>query len=242
MIKLQRGVKPAYLTVQKVSDLTAKFKADNSKVVWKQKEIHDALLTSSSSKCAFCEVQVNIGTSYMEVEHFKLKDLYPDDVVEWDNLLPSCKRCNTSKLIHDVIKVPIINPYDIDPKAHLTQSGCRIYFKTKLGEQTRDVLDLNDTSLTRPRFEVWNFVIDKVEEIYRDTLLKTKLTRHDRNKLARLLGSCQCDRPFSAFSSTALHQTKEYLEIVKILKKANQWDAQMETLHQNSLKLVLDKR
>ena len=43
-------------------------------------------------------------------------DDYPDEVVDWDNLLPSCKRCNTTKGTHDVVTEPIINPFDIDPK------------------------------------------------------------------------------------------------------------------------------
>lgn len=242
MIKLKRGEKPKYLTDEKVEELTFLFKSDKSKSVWKHKDIHAALLLSSSSKCAFCEIELNLGSSYMEIEHFKLKNSYPDDVVSWDNLLPSCKRCNTSKLIHDVVVKPIINPFDVDPTEHLTQSACRIYFKTILGEQTRDVLDLNDPSLIRPRFEVWNFVIDRVEEIHRDTISKSKISKHDRNKLSRLLVSCQPDRAFSAFASTSLHSSEEYSDLVKVLKDSNQWDDYMEELHQNSLRLVISKR
>lgn len=242
MIKLQRGVKPSYLSNDKVNELTNRFKANKQDTVWKHKDIHSTLLQSSSSKCAFCESQLQVSASYMEIEHFKLKDVYPDEVVEWENLLPSCKRCNTSKLIHDVVIEPIINPYDVDPKAHLSQSACRVYAKTPLGHSTKEVLNLNDTLILRPRFEVWNYVTDKIEEIHRDFLEKSKFTRHDRNKLSRLLVSCQSDHAFSAFASTALHETNEYFEVVKILRENNQWDEQMEILHVNSLKLVLDKR
>lgn len=242
MIELQRGEKPKYLTDEKAEELTKRFKANNKDTVWKHKDIHNALLISSSSKCAFCESKLQVSASYMEIEHFKPKDDYPDEVVDWDNLLPSCKRCNTTKGTHDVVTEPIINPFDIDPKDHLSQAACRIYSKTALGESTRIVLNLNDTLLMRPRFEVWNYVTDKIEEIHQDISSKSKLTRHDRNKLSKLLTSCQADHEFSAFASTALHQASEYTHLIEILRDNNLWDEQMENLHLESLKLVLDKR
>lgn len=242
MIKLERREKPEYLTDAKVEELTNRFKANSKDTVWKHKDIHSALLLSSSSKCAFCESELQVSASYMEIEHFKLKDDYPDEVVSWENLLPSCKRCNTTKGTHDVVTEPIINPFDINPKDHLSQSASRIYAKTQLGESTKVTLNLNDTLLIRPRFEVWNYVTDKIEEISLDILAKAKLTRHDRNKLSKLLSSCQTDHAFSAFASTALHQSSEYADIVTMLKANNLWDEQMESLHLESFKLVLDKR
>lgn len=243
MIKLQRGAKPECLTdEEKVAKLIEKFRENNKDPVWKQKDIRSALLLSSSFKCAFCESKLQVSASYMEIEHFKPKDKHPQDVVSWMNLLPSCKRCNTSKGTHDVVIEPIINPFDVDPREHLTQAGCRFYAKTQIGESTKTVLNLNDTLLTRPRYEVWDYVTDKIEEIHNDFLGKVKLTRHDRNKLSRLLTSCQSDHEFSAFASTALYESNEYLDTVKMLKDSDLWDEQMECLHQESLKLVLDKR
>ncbi len=242
MIKLQRGERPEYLTEERVVELTESFKADKSNIVWKHKEIHAALLSSSSSKCAFCESELQVSASYMEIEHFKLKEVFPDQVVEWNNLLPSCKRCNTTKGRMNAETTPIINPFEIDPREHLTQQACRVYFKTPLGESTRDELNLNDGKLQKPRANAWNYVVDKIEEIHRDILLKDKPTKHDRNKLSRLLGSCQADRAFSAFTSAALHQSKEYPNLVLVLKGGDQWDEQMEELHQNSMVLALPIR
>jgi hypothetical protein len=47
---------------------------------------------------------------------------------------------------------------------------------------------------------------------------KTTLNRRERNKLANLLTSCQSDRAFSGFASTALHQSVEYTKIIALLK------------------------
>lgn len=242
MIKLQREPKPAYLSDAKVAELTATFKSDKKATVWKHNDIHSTLLTSSNSKCAFCESELQISATYMEIEHFKFKNDFPDDVVKWENLLPSCKRCNTKKGQHNVVVEPIVNPFDQNPKDHLTQAGCRIYFKDVVGKSTRDILDLNDDRLMRPRFEVWNYVTAKVEEIWEDLENKIRVTRHDRNKLSGLLISCQADRAFSAFASSALQECVEYLHIVEKLKINGVWDADIETLHQNSIALALDKR
>ncbi|ENV66149.1 Uncharacterised protein [Acinetobacter junii] len=242
MIKLERKEKPEYLSNEKVAELTERFKINKKDTVWKHTDIHSALLLSSSSKCAFCEAQLQTGTAYMEIEHFKDKDTYPEHVVDWENLLPSCKRCNTTKGTHDVVTEPIINPFDTDPKEHLTQAVCRIYFKTQLGESTRDVLNLNDDRLLRLRFETWNYVINQVESIYYDMERKTTLNRRERNKLANLLTSCQSDRAFSGFASTALHQSVEYTKIIALLKNHNLWDDHLELLHTSSLNLILDCR
>ncbi|MFV5365419.1 HNH endonuclease [Acinetobacter oleivorans] len=242
MIKLHKKPKPSYLTAIKIKELTDRFKANNKDTVWKHSSIHSKLLESSSSKCAFCESPLQISATYMEIEHFKLKDKYPDEVVEWENLLPSCKRCNTSKGNHDVVSEPIINPFETDPKDHLSYAACRFYFKTELGEVTRDVLNLNDERLMRPRFEVWNFIVDSIEDIHSQIINKTNLSRHDRNKLVKLLTFCQSDQAFSAFASTALHNSPEYAEVKQILKREGLWDEDLETLHQKSIKLVIDKR
>ena len=37
----------------------------------------------------------------MEVEHFEDKKNNPNKVIEWENFLPSCKRCNGSKFTQD---------------------------------------------------------------------------------------------------------------------------------------------
>jgi hypothetical protein len=86
MIKLERKEKPEYLSNEKVAELTERFKINKKDTVWKHTDIHSALLLSSSSKCAFCEAQLQTGTAYMEIEHFKDKDTYPEHVVDWENL------------------------------------------------------------------------------------------------------------------------------------------------------------
>ena len=118
MIKLNRPPKPIYLSPEKELELVEKFKESGS-AVWKAADITEPLLEASSKKCAYCECRLQEADSYMEVEHFRHKDEYADNVVDWENLLPSCKRCNTKKGTHDVVREPIVNPFDETPGDHL---------------------------------------------------------------------------------------------------------------------------
>ncbi len=238
MIKLQRGEKPAYLTDDKVKELTEKFNANTSKVVWKHDDIHNALINSSASKCAYCECELQIEDSYMQIEHFKDKGSYPDNVVDWENLLPSCARCNRKKWTLDVEKFPIVNPYVDEPKEHLHLEAFALYGKGEKGDNTVKKLDLNDEKILLPRFKLCDEIRRKLSNI------KILLIDIDeaRNNLVNLLQSCQCDKAYSAYVSTTLHRNMDYEEIKLKLKEAGLWDVELERLHQNSLNLVLDRR
>lgn len=106
----------------------------------------------------------------MQVEHFKDKDSYPDDVVNWDNLLPSCSRCNRKKWTLDVVAKPIINPYIDNPKSHLCQQAFRLYSKDIKGETTITELFLNDDDrVVYPRFLASNEIGKQLTELISDT-------------------------------------------------------------------------
>ena len=93
-----------------VSALTAKFIADKTPV-WKQAYIEAALLAMPYRKCAYCETLILDEAKYLEIEHFRNKDDFPTLVVDWANLLPSCKRCNLKKGTHNVeVDGMIIDP------------------------------------------------------------------------------------------------------------------------------------
>lgn len=239
MIKLERGKKPSYLTEDKVKELTLKFKSNKKLAVWKNEDIGSALLTSSSFKCAYCECLLQTEDSYMQVEHFKDKDKYPDDVVNWENLLPSCSRCNRKKWTHDVVANPIVNPYIDDPKSHLCQEAFRLYGKDEKGNLTISKLFLNDDErIVYPRFRVANEVGKQL----------TKILEHFSNlekvneSLTGLLLSCQPDRPFSAFAASSLHANRDYKLIKEELERNDLWDSDLDELHIKSLSLVLDMR
>lgn len=238
MIKLTRADIPSYLSREKIEELTEKYISDNSSV-WNKKEIKNTLFASSNNKCAYCECKLQKADSYCEVEHFYPKSIYPNKVIDWDNLLPSCKRCNISKSDHDTGKEKIINPYEDLPKEHLCIQVCRLYPKneSQVGRSTIDILNLNDLRLCKPRFELCNEISEKLEQ------LKTNNNViQQKNQLKKLLISCGKSGEFSAFCSHTIHTNKDYNDIKVLLSDNCHWDKELEDLDRETKLISLDTR
>jgi uncharacterized protein (TIGR02646 family) len=60
-----------------------------------EKKVVKALLLIYSNKCAYCERR--IGSTSIEIEHYRPKFRYYWLCYEWTNLLPSCHYCNTNR-------------------------------------------------------------------------------------------------------------------------------------------------
>lgn len=245
MIKLTRLAKPAFLTPEKVTELTSKYKADKSSV-WNTAAIKEPLLNSSHGKCAYCECLLTAESNYMEVEHFEDKSSHPDKVVEWENLLPSCKKCNGAKSTHDVNKEPIVNPYNEDPKNDLAMRLYRIKGKTDKGVTTIDVVDLNHTErLVRIRFDIG----EKIQELVKtgqDRLSKYKTTNSVRNRnrlntsIEGLLYECQPTSNYAASTATILLKDSDFINILKSMNDLDIWTGNLESLYNNAAELVLN--
>ena len=244
MVKLERLPAPEYLSAEKVKELTAEFKQKKTSV-WNHAAIKDQLLASSYQKCAYCESRLDEESKFMEVEHFEDKDTYKDKVVEWANLLPSCKRCNGAKGTHDVIQEPIVNPYLHEPKAHLFLRAYRFRSKSQLGASTVDVLDLNNSArVVLRRFDIGEAIIRAVS-VARDRHLQwvAKPSTRARNLLFGavdgLLLECQRESEYSATAATILHDEPFYLELIRDMKVSGLWTLEFEMLHVKSAELVL---
>lgn len=234
MIKLQRGVLPKYLTSKRVSELTQQY-IDSGKVVWNRKQIKTPLLESSNDKCAYCESDLTKPVAFMEVEHFFPKSLYPKLVVDWDNLLPSCKRCNGLKGNYDVCSNPIINPYNCDPAKELTFDTFCIIGITKKGINTVNLLDLNGDDLLIKRSSIGTYFIRELIKIRAQTENAENIDLEVRNEIRAILLAAQRNRPYSASISTIIHSSKDYNQINQKLVSNDCWGEDLEDLHQKSL-------
>lgn len=186
MIKLERESCPIELTDEVKRELTQQF-ISGGKSVWNKDYIKDGLLKSSHYKCAYCECSVDRESKYMEVEHFHDKHTYPKEVVEWENLLPSCKRCNGNKSTFDTKANDFINPYFMNPQEHLILVNYRFYPISNAAKNTIDQLLLNDSQrLVMQRFEIAETVNTKIEELYERAMEykeNIKRTSQNRNKI-----------------------------------------------------------
>jgi len=244
MIKLNRNSTPILLSPIFVKDKTQEFK-DTGNSVWNIDWLKESLLSLSDDKCAYCECDLKEESKYMEVEHFEDKDSYPDKVLEWDNLLPSCKRCNGSKSTHDVIAEPIINPFTDYPSTHIYFRLYRMKEKDEKGRQTIDVVNLNHYErAVQKRFEVGEALeklIDTASE--RIALYIESSIVQRRNKLKNIvediLKECQPSTIYSATCATVLHTNETYSKIKETLIKLGLWDDYFEYLDNVSKAIIL---
>lgn len=244
MIKLTLPPKPEKL-IENEAALTAEFKADNKKSVWHKDYIINPLLEMTCNKCAYSEVRLNEESKYMEVEHFKHKNSYPDDVVKWGNLLPSCKTCNDTKGTWDVVADPIVNPIVDTPRDHLYINACRFGYKDEKGKNTIDAVALNDTdNIMVPRFRVVCYTMDNIKD--RFDLLKAASTLKEVNirlrKLKNSIAQCGPEYPYSAACAThLLYEWDEFPIIRDYLENKGLWDDDFRQLISKLESIALPK-
>lgn len=244
MIKLLRHPKPAFLSAEKVAELTSNHKA-GIKSVWNVDEIKNPLLLSSHYKCAYCECNIVEESKYMEVEHFECKSIYPDRVVDWDNLLPSCKRCNGNKHSHDVRVQPIVNPYFDNPVMHFSIKVYRFSGRTEKGKITIGVIDLNNSErAVRPRFDIGETIAELVISISEkfELYCKTKSVAKRNNLIGAVeatLIECQPNAEYAATSATLLLGNDDFIDMIQQMKTVQLWSDELEALYQTASLLVL---
>lgn len=245
MIKIERVSAPAELTPEVVAQKTALFKADHSQVVWREAYIIQRLLEMSHFKCCYCECRVDEESNYVEVEHFHHKDKYEDEVALWENLLPSCKKCNVHKSDWDTVTEPIIDPTKEEPKEHLAFYSFQLRGKTNMGELTVDVLNLNDAKHCLPRFKLCSQLTQTISALYDKASSMTAQTTSRsktllRNSVIQVLQLCQADEPYTAVKATTVLNDRKYSHIVNILKAFDLWKEPLVTLDANMKRYQLD--
>ncbi len=246
MIKLIRPNKPTELTASEQKSLTDEFKSSGTSV-WRKDYITKSLLDYSNNKCAYCECDITEESKYLEVEHFHHKDDYPDEVVVWDNLLPSCKKCNGTKGTHDTYKEPIINPCDDNPQDFLTLKNYRIKGKDDFGKLTISVLDLNNQDRhCKKRFEIGNAAQEKLEDFLHlieeyESGASTSTRRKNRiiNGVKDLLRLAQSDKTYSATTSSIILSSSDFDEIKAKLTNLNFWDSELTDLEEGCKKVKI---
>ena len=251
MIKINRLSKPTQLTDTVQRNLTEEFKRDGKKAVWNKKYIKEQLLKMSHGKCCYCECKIGNGASEMHIDHFKPKKVYPELVVEWENLLPSCSYCNKKKSDHDTGEKPIIDPTKDSPKEYLYFKNYRYYsrslVKDSKGMMTLDVLDLNNsTENVIERYKIGNQIQEDLKDLYdeidgRRDLLKSNTRMRNRvyRKCTGILQQALPASQYAALIATVIHTDPYYPKIKLILEENEVWDSEMQKLHDDSVKIEL---
>ncbi len=237
MIKLNLPDKPDKLTDQLITDLTNNFLLDSSDV-WNKSFIRKSVLEFSYNKCCYTECKLDVESKYMEIDHFFPKKHFPNDVLKWGNLLPSCKKSNTTKGELNTELHPIINPTFDDPKDHLKIKGFRFYEKTEIGRRTIDYTALNDRKhFVNKRYEIGIKIIEILEDINQNLndLILDIVSNHQKitrlvNKYKNLLKESDRTSEYSATSATTILSESNNQLIINSLKENDFWDNELEQL------------
>lgn len=176
MIKLSKLAKPEVLEVNAlawtkilVDKINAGVKpADSEKTKYRHSDIKEALVKETNGKCACCESKL-LHIHHGDVEHIYPKSLDPNKTFEWENLTLSCQICNQFKSDHDPNMQHIIDPYNIDPAAHISFIGTILHAVTAdYGLSTKSILKLNRPELCERRREK----LEKTLSIFENILNK----------------------------------------------------------------------
>jgi hypothetical protein len=169
--------------------------------------------------------------------------------MEWENLLPSCKRCNGTKNDHDVKERPIINPSTINPKMHLVFTAYRLKGTTNLGAETVIAVDLNNTERAcNVRFRLGEQLTNSLETLYEltfDYFTEENTSAQRRNRIVstfkNLLSECNPKSIYSATLATILlNVNKETYSLVKDMFKAKGlWDLELKEREKEAKKVAL---
>jgi 5-methylcytosine-specific restriction endonuclease McrA len=244
MQRYNRPQCPTQLTAQVKADLTQEYQT-NKTSVWSKSYIKDALFEMADGKCIYCECTIGEESKYLEVEHFEDKNHYPLKVVEWSNLLPSCKRCNGKKSNHDVIADPIVNPSIEEPKDHLDLKNYRFSEKTTKGKSTIDVISLNDTDkLVMPRFKIGNKALESLESLTDDIRSFTPNPQNVRarnklvNRMTALMNQGIKTEEFCSTVATVLVLDNGLSTMRTAASDKSIWDDELETIYNQVIALA----
>lgn len=234
MIKLELALRPDKLTPAFQSEKTQEFiDSGKTKSVWHIDWLKDAVFQMSFGKCCYSEIRLGEESKYMEIEHFHHKDGYPEEVMQWGNLLPACKKCNTTKGSHDTIAEPIVNPFIDHPKDFLYFKNYRYSPKNQIGRTSIDVLALNDRDhFVTPRFKIGNEIVERLQDFVESIESVDSARRQKRyiTRLKSLLAQGNRKEEYAALVSTTILLDDNFIEIERALKEKRLWDAEFEAL------------
>ena len=162
-------------------DGSRKFEFDSA--VYGHKSVKEALLRAQFEKCCYCESRFR-ATSYGAVEHFRPKGAVQQDphqgrgypgyywlAYDWDNLLVSCDKCNTThkrdlfpladdtaraRSHHDDVngeRPLFVDPAREDPRPHIRFRGAAVVSVTQWGRATIKGTGLRRSNLEEARME-----------------------------------------------------------------------------------------
>lgn len=147
-----------------------------------RKQIREHMLEHQKRICCYCCKSIDSSNSHNE--HIKPKDLFPQNSMDYDNLLVSCTSKNTCGMAKG-------NHYDPMKFVSPLQEGCEEHFsffpdgrikgKTKKGAATVECLNLNTYDLRQARKKQYNECCDMARGMGKDYIFEAYMQEKDGN-------------------------------------------------------------
>lgn len=245
MIKLDRGECPNELTKEVCEELTKLYTENRDKDVWNspkiKRSLKEALLNMSYGKCVYCECELNTESKDATIDHFLPKSTNPDKVVKWENLFPSCLRCNRAKSDYEG---RIVNPCNDIPQKYIGLNSKNRYRLegvdlTGIGKNTIKSVNLNDIQRVMvPRMTEWEEIHQKLAEILED-LNENGYKEKYKKRVEILMNKCTADNPYAAVKASNMLKDNCYWHIKDILKEKGKWTHKFEEIEDEMKRIAL---
>lgn len=245
MIKLERGECPKEFTAEVCEELTKLYLENRDKDVWNspkiKKPLKDALLEMSHHKCAYCECILNIEAKDVTIDHFLPKSTNPIRVVDWENLLPSCLRCNREKGDYEG---KIVNPCKDKPQDYIAlDSKSRYRLRgidaTGIGKNTIVSIKLNDIQRVMvPRMTEWEDIHRRLAEILEDLEEEGYRPKY-KNRAEILMNECMPGSSYAAVKATNMLDDDCYKGIKNFLNAEGKWTQKLEMFEEEMKRISL---
>lgn len=178
MIRIIKGKEPDFWCNFRMKNPGIRYEQLNDSESGKQirKELREYLLQQQYKICCYCCRRIDLDNSLNE--HIRPQALYPDETMDYDNIIASCakdhKTCG-SKKDNQYDENLFVSPLDQDCEEHFAffPNG-EIAGLTEKGEYTIKVLGLDSYKLTQARASVYRNC-----ELYDKSLLSWYLEAHE---------------------------------------------------------------
>jgi uncharacterized protein (TIGR02646 family) len=132
----------------------------------KKEDIRRSLVAEQRGVCCYCMQRIHPNPEDMKIEHWQCQDQYPKRQLDYDNLLGAClgsegkskrnQHCDTRKGDNDISFNPADPFHDVESKLQFLGDGTIQSNDVQFNQEINDVLNLNESSLTRNRKVILN--------------------------------------------------------------------------------------
>lgn len=129
------------------------FKDKQWKYKYNTQETKNEFFDMTGGRCSFCTKRIMDFNSEMTIEHIQTKVSIPSKIFEWDNLLCSCRTCNTKR--ND-------KPYDKNKYLDPTKvKDISKYFEFKMDGTINVAKDLTEKEKEKADYMIQMYKLDR---------------------------------------------------------------------------------